>query len=138
MEIDQQTAVSRQSTSDSTGRSASSKTLQRVTQGEFAKSIAHLCALKRTASFTKEQVVAWYGGLSAFPVWVINRSILKLATSQERFPEFGDVYQLCRREAIQAGIIQEPYSPYGGAEKANVSEAEITSIGDALSLVVRR
>lgn len=109
-----------------------------MTQGEFAKSIAHLCALKRTASFTKEQVVAWYGGLSAFPVWVINRSILKLATSQERFPEFGDVYQLCRREAIQAGIIQEPYSPYGGAEKANVSEAEITSIGDALSLVVRR
>ena len=99
--------------------------------------MAHLCALKRTTDFSDIQVVTWFGGLSAFPAWIINRSILSLATSQERFPEFGDLYQLCRREAIQAGIIQEPYSAHGTSDKPQISRQEITSIGEALGLVVK-
>lgn len=101
--------------------------------------MAHLCALKRTSDFTAIQVETWYGGLASFPAWVINRSVLQLATSQERFPEFGDVYQLCRREAIQAGLMQEPYSPHGGGDdkKSTISRQEITTIGEALGLAVR-
>lgn len=75
-----------------------------VKQTDFAKVIACLCVLKRTADFTD----AWYNGLGTFPIWIINRAVLKLATSQDRFPEFGDVYQLCRREAIRAGLLTEP------------------------------
>jgi len=100
--------------------------------------MAHLCALKRTANFSEAQVVVWYGALSAFPAWIINRSVLTLATSSERFPEFGDVYQLCRREAINAGLMQEPYSPLGDGKKADVSRKEITTIGEALGLVVNQ
>ena len=51
---------------------------------------------------TGRQVRVWYGALGAFPAWVINRATLTLATSQERFPEFGDVYQHCHKMAIQA------------------------------------
>ena len=101
--------------------------------------MAHLCALKRTSDFTESQVIAWYGVLSMFPAWIINRSVLQLATSQERFPEFGDVYQLCRRAAIQHGLIQESYSPHGGGDekKPTISTYEITSIGEALGLAVK-
>lgn len=100
--------------------------------------MAHLCALKRTTDFSDAQVATWYGGLAAFPAWIVNRSVLTLATSQDRFPEFGDVYQLCRREAIQAGLMQEPYSPHGtGEEKSKVTRQEITTIGEALGLAVR-
>lgn len=100
--------------------------------------MAHLCALKRTANFTKDQIHVWYGGLSAFPVWIINRAVISLAASQERFPEFGDVYQLCRREALRAGVMkQPPYSPHGTGEGPTVSADEITTIGQALGLKVK-
>jgi len=100
--------------------------------------LAHLCALKRTADFTKQQALSWSAGLESFPAWVINRAVITLATSQERFPEFGDVYQLCRREAIQAGLMVEPYVSTGDGTKPLIQRDEITTIGDALGLVVRR
>ncbi len=99
--------------------------------------MAHLCALKRTAAFSPDQVRVWHGGLGEFPAWVINRAVLMLATSQERFPEFGDVYQLCRREAIQGGLMKEPYSPNGTGDKPTITRSEITTIGEALGLAVK-
>ena len=129
--------ANRTSKAGSTAVSARSNASRPVTKTEFAKAMAHLCALKRTTDFSDAQIVTWFGGLAAFPAWVINRSILTMATSQERFPEFGDLYQLCRREAIQAGLMQEPYSPHGTGEKPTISRQEITSIGEALGLAVR-
>ena len=98
--------------------------------------MAALCALKRTSEFTDIQVLAWYGGLSQFPAWVINRAVLRLATSRERFTEFGDVYQLCRQEAIYAGLLHEPYARAGNDAQI-VSRKEINSIGEALGLPVK-
>ena len=95
--------------------------------------MAHLCALKRTAEFTDLQTSVWYGGLKSFPAWIVNKSSLALGVSSERFPEFGDLYQLCRRYAIQANLIKEPYSPNGGGEKA-ISGEEIATLGEALGL----
>lgn len=103
----------------------------------MAKALAHLCALKRTTDFTDLQVDAWYGGLKSFPAWIINRAVITLATSTERFPEFGDVYQLCRRESIRNGLIVENYSPHGGGD-TEISKEEITTIGNALGLVVNK
>lgn len=105
---------------------------------EVCKALAHLCALKRTTEFSEVQAVAWYGGLRAFPPWIINRAVLNIATSSERFPEFGDVYQLCRREASRNGLLKELYSPHGSSEKNEmITQQEITTIGDALGLCVR-
>lgn len=102
----------------------------------MAKALAHLCALKRTAGFDEIQTLAWFGALSAFPDWIINRAVLELATSETRFPEFGDVYQLCRRQALKAGILKPPeYSPNGGEKtERKITNDEIHTIGAALGL----
>lgn len=98
--------------------------------------MAHLAALKRTTEFTDLQILAWYHGLAAFPAWIINRAVLRLGTSQDRFTEFGDVYQLCRREAIYAGLLKEPFARAGNDEKI-LPLNEIVSMGNALGLQVQ-
>ena len=105
-----------------------------------AKALAHLCALKRTANFTDLQLDAWYGALSAFPDWIINMAVLELATSETRFPEFGDVYQLCRRHALKAGVIKPAeYCPSGGEKtERKITNDEIHTIGSALGLMTKR
>ncbi len=125
--------VNPQSSSQTLAKSANGLA---TTKQDFAKAIAHLCALKRTTEFTKQQLEVWFGGLRAFPAWIVNRAVLTLATSQDRFPEFGDVYQLCRKEAIHAGLMTEPYIPTG-TEERKISSAEITTIGTALGLAVK-
>jgi hypothetical protein len=115
---------------------APSNASPQVTRAEFAKALAHLAALKRTTEFTDLQILAWYNGLSAFPIWIINRSVLRLATSQERFTEFGDVYQLCRREAICAGLLKEPFARAGNEEKI-LPLRDIESLGNAMGLQVK-
>lgn len=105
----------------------------------MARALAHLCALKRTAGFDETQIAAWYGGLAAFPDWIINLAVLELATSETRFPEFGDVYQLCRRQALKAGVMKQPeYSPNGSDRvERKITNDEIHTIGSALGLETR-
>jgi len=98
--------------------------------------MAHLCALKRTVAFTPEQTQTWYGGLSAFPDWIVNRAIITLATSTDRFPEFGDVYSLCRRQAIAKGLIEQPYSPHSQVDQT-ITSHELETIGAALGLATK-
>jgi hypothetical protein len=95
--------------------------------------------LKRTAAFDETQIAAWYGGLAAFPDWIINRAVLELATSETRFPEFGDVYQLCRRHALKTGIMKQPeLSQFSdGKTERKVTNDEIHTIGSALGLMTR-
>lgn len=119
--------------------STQSPGLRHATALGVATALAHLCALKRTSNFTDLQVDAWYGGLSAFPDWIINRAVLELATSETRFPEFGDVYQLCRRHALKTGIMKQPeVSQYtDGKTERKVTNDEIHTIGSALGLMTR-
>jgi hypothetical protein len=97
--------------------------------------MAHLCALKRTSEFTDIQVLTWYAGLATFPAWIINRAVLRVGTSKDRFTEFGDVYQICRREALQAGLLKEPYARAGNDAQI-VSQLEILTMGQAMGLPV--
>lgn len=105
----------------------------------MAKALAHLCALKRTAGFDETQIAAWYGGLSAFPDWIINMAVLELATSETRFPEFGDVYQLARKHAFKAGVMKRlEVSQYtDGKTERKITNDEIHTIGSALGLATR-
>lgn len=116
-----------------------SRDLRLATPVGVAKALAHLCALKRTSDFTDLQIEAWYGGLSAFPDWIINLAVIELATSETRFPEFGDVYQLCRRQALKAGVMKQPdYSPNGSDRvERKITNDEIHTIGSALGLETR-
>lgn len=108
-----------------------------MTKAEFGIAIANLCALKRTADFTKPQVAAWFAVLGQFPAWCVNRAVVELATSQERFPEVGDLYKIARREAINHGLITEPYSPHGTGDGRHVGTKEVETIAAALNLAVK-
>jgi len=75
--------------------------------------MAHLCAMKRTANLTDTQMDIWHGVLSGFRPEIINRATLELGVSADRFPELGDIWKICRREAIRRGEIEVAYSPSG-------------------------
>lgn len=104
---------------------------------EFARSVAHLSAAKLTTELSKPQLRTWYGILSVWPNWILNRAVLEIVTSDIRFPEVGDLYQRCREHAIKQGVLTEPYSPNGtGSEKKRLTRDEVTTIGAALGLIV--
>ena len=90
--------------------------------------------LKRTSDFTDAQVEGWYAVLGCFPNWMLNRAVIEMSASESRFPEVGDLYRLCRKEAIKRGIIKLPYSANAGSGDVSITSAEIRDIGAALGL----
>lgn len=125
-----------------TGNSRSLRTgppneLARCGPMDFAKAIAHLCAMKRTANLTKIEADAWHAVLGGFSPRVLNRAVLDLALSESQFPDLGDLYQACRRVAIRLGEIKEPYSPHAGTvENRGPTSDELARIATALGLQV--
>lgn len=108
----------------------------RCDRGDFAKAMAHLTAMKRTADLTPVQVQTWHGALGGFAPEIINAAVLEIALTDVRFPELGDLYQLCRTKAIRAGHMNDPYTPNGQAKKAEITAVEIREIGGRLGLKV--
>jgi hypothetical protein len=100
----------------------------------FATTMAHLAAMKRTAPLSKIQLRAWYAILGGFPNWLVNRAVIEMSASETRFPEVGDLYRICRREAINKGILTLPYSPHGGTNEDKLTAKEIDEIGASLGL----
>lgn len=109
----------------------------RTTRKEFAKAMLHLAALKRTAALDESQVLAWHNGLGSFSAEVLNHAVLELAVTENRFPEFGDLYQACRKLAMRAGQLTKKYSPHGlDKEQAEVTTEEIRAIAARFDLKV--
>lgn len=103
----------------------------------FAKTIAHLSAAKLTTDLTRPQIQTWFGVLSVWPNWILNRAVLEIVTSDIRFPEVGDLYQRCRAHAIKEGVFSVPYSPNGdGKEATRLTRSEVATIGSLLGLDV--
>lgn len=123
-------AVSRKATGDSS-------TLTRCLKNDFARAMAHLTAMKRTADLSDLQLVTWHGALSVFPKEIINAAVLEIALTDVRFPELGDLYQLCRAKALKAGILKlGPYTPHGDGKEKTITAAEVREIGARLGLAV--
>jgi hypothetical protein len=110
------------------------KTAEASNRVAFATTMAHLTALKRTSDLTIEQAREWYSVLGQFPNWMLNRAVIEMAVSETRFPEVGDLYRLCRKQAIKSGVIKLPYSANAGNGDAAVTSDEIKAIGAALGL----
>lgn len=105
---------------------------------EFAGLMMLLTGLKRTAQMDKHQLRAHYKILGIFSMPVINRAVLELTLSDSRFPDIGDLYQCCRRHAIKADEMKEPYCPNGDPKKdRQITNDEIHTIGSALGLETR-
>lgn len=98
--------------------------------------MAYLTATKRTAALTALQLDAWYATLGVFPVEVVNTAVLEMALTDVRFPELGDLYQLCRGKAIRAGLLTETYNPNGQPKKAEITSDEIRAIASRFDLKV--
>lgn len=100
---------------------------------DFARAMAHLTAMKRTAELTKIQLDTWHGALGGFSAEVINVAVLEIALTDVRFPELGDIYKICRRNAIKGGQMDEPHQPEGRKE---ITPQEIRDIAARLNLKV--
>lgn len=99
--------------------------------------MATLAVLKRTTEFTEPEVKGWYAVLSGFPAVLINSAVIEVAISGTRFPEVGDVYLLCRREAIRRGDMTLPYSPHGSdSDTSRPTRDEIRYIAERIGLRV--
>lgn len=138
-----QQVAERSLTVSSSGKSSNLKSspalppTTRCSRADFAKAMAHLCALKRTAGLTDLQTIAWHGVLGGFRAEIVNAAVLELVLIETRFPELGDLYQICRRRAIECGDIRLQYSPHGDAADSKVpSKADLAAIGERLGLKV--
>jgi hypothetical protein len=98
---------------------------------DFGKALAYLTALKRTVELTEPQIMAWHAVLAGFPSTVINAAVIELCLTENRFPEVGDLYQICRRK------MPKPYSPNGeGTDMKRPTVSEVKSIAERLGLPV--
>lgn len=108
-----------------------------VSDKDFAISIAHLCALKRTTHLTKTELNAWHAVLGIFSREILNYAVLEMVLTEVRFPEVGDLYQICRREAIRRGHLERSYSPQGADTDSKKPErAEIAAVAQRLGMDV--
>lgn len=106
---------------------------------EFAKSMAYLSAMKRTASLTDLQMTAWHNVLGVFDVDIVNAAVLEIALTDNRFPEVGDLYQSCRRHALKAGRMKLSYPPSSSdKDEGRPQMSELREIGDRFGLPVWR
>ena len=83
---------------------------------------------------TEPQMVAWHGVLGHFPIWILNHAVVEMACSETRFPEVGDLYQICRRIAFKKGVMERPYQPNAKDGDVNITADEIARIGNSLGM----
>ena len=111
-------AVRKQGSLSRSGQSAGGQHVERCPPNDFARAMAHLIALKRTAALTDLQMTAWHNVLGVFDTDIVNAAVLQIALTDARWPEVGDLYQLCRKLAIKNGRLCLPFFPGGtGSDK---------------------
>ena len=112
--------------------SRSPTTLAPCSRPDFARAIAALVALKRTADLTPPEVEAWFAVLGGFPAEIVNAAVLEVALTKDRFPEVGDLYAICRRS------LPKPYVPAGDPDQGRPTRREIAAVAGRLGLRVAR
>lgn len=99
----------------------------------FAKAMLTLTAAKRTAQFTTQELQVWHSILGTFRSETINRAVLYVIASEQRFPELSDLLQQCRRIEKR----QAPYSPHdSGKPERPLTEPELVDIAQRIGLEV--
>lgn len=99
--------------------------------------MAHLAALKRTAALTDLEMTAWHNALGVFDVDILNAAVLQIALTDAKWPEVGDLFQLCRKLAFKTGRLRREYVPNGSDRDIDMpSLAEIREIAARFGLKV--
>ena len=104
---------------------------------EFAEAMLTLCALKLSAQLTAIQMKAWYSVLCGFQAHVISTAVVEISLTETRFPEVGDLYQICRK-TLPASKREATYCPNGTGPKVErgVTTKEVREIAQRLGLPV--
>jgi hypothetical protein len=93
--------------------------------------MATLAVLKRTTDFTEPEIAAWFAVLGGFPATIINAAVLEIALTDKRFPEVGDLYQICRRS------LPRSYAPFATETDASrPTKSEIAAIAARIGLPI--
>lgn len=111
--------------------------LVKVDALQFGMAIAYLCAMKRTANLTDQQLDTWHAVLGGFREEIINAAVIEICLTDNRFPELGDLYKICFRNAVKRGDRVIPYKPSASNEEfQRPLTSEIQEIADRLGLKV--
>ena len=93
--------------------------------------------MKRTVNLTSIELTAWHSVLGIFDADIVNAAVLEMALTETRFPEVGDLYQICRRKSYQTDRWKEPYQR-GASDKDDhrPTMAEIRAVAERFGLKV--
>ena len=86
--------------------------------------LERLCSAKRTVELTPHQADTWLASLSIFEEAVVNESIIRLAHSDDPFPDLGKLVMRCeqlRRE--KAGTVPAGEMKLGTATLQKLADA---------------
>ena len=99
---------------------------------ECARALAHLCLMKRQATFSKEEADCWVTILAMFPTETVNRAMLQLGLSTDPFPDLGKLVAAC--QAIEAE--RNPQVVRGETSAGRPNKGLISAAAKALGLEV--
>jgi hypothetical protein len=88
---------------------------------------------KRTTDFSQAQLKVWHASLCSFPAHVINRGVVEMILDGVRFPEVGDLYDLCRKQ-IPKKLTEAAYTAHGKGNAQRVGKNEIEAVAERLGL----
>lgn len=133
----QSPAARPQEKSSNSELSAVGQNVEKCPPSDFARAMAHLVALKRTAALTDLQMTAWHNVLGVFDTDIVNAAVLQIALTDSKWPEVGDLFQLCRRLSFKTGRVRRVYVPNGSEKDDGIpSIAEIREIANRFGLAV--
>ena len=99
---------------------------------DCAKALAHLCLMKRQATFSKEEADCWVTILAMFPTESVNRAMLQLGLSTDPFPDLGKIIAACQH--IEAE--KTPQVVHGESSPGRPSKGLVLAAAKALGLKV--
>jgi hypothetical protein len=78
--------------------------------------LERLCSAKRTVEFTPHQTETWLASLSVFDQKIVNEAILRIAHSDDPFPDLGKLVSKCEQlRRDKAGIVTQGETKIGSA-----------------------
>lgn len=95
-----------------------------LTASGLLPTLERLCSAKRTVELTPHQTETWLASLSIFDEAVVNEAIIRIAHSDDAFPDLGKLVMRCeqlRRE--KAGTVPAGEMKLGTATLKKLADA---------------
>ena len=91
--------------------------------------LERLCSAKKTVELTDHQTETWLASLSVFDHRIVNEAIIRLAHTEDPFPDLGKIVRIC--EALRR---ERAKTPRQGEVK--LGKSTILALADAWGLEI--